>query len=138
MGSRKRGNANATVGKRVTLSVRLLGELEIRRDDGRSIPVGSTRIALLLAYLLVNRSPQPRKRLAYLLWPDPTESQARTNLRHLLHELTRSMPDIDRFIELDADALHWKPETFGSVDLDEFEDALKRADAAAEAVDYGA
>jgi DNA-binding SARP family transcriptional activator len=134
----KRGNTNPASRRRVTLSVRLIGELEVRRDDGRPMPVGSARVALLLGYLLVNRSPQPRKRLAFLLWPDSTESQARTNLRHLLHELKRLVADIDRFIELEANALHWKPETLGSVDLDEFEDALKRVDVSAGTVDLGA
>jgi DNA-binding SARP family transcriptional activator len=102
------------------------------------MPVGSARVTSLLAYLLVHRSPQPRKRLAFLLWPDSTESQARTNLRHLLHELKRLLPDIDRFIELEAHTLRWKPETLGSVDLDEFESALKRVDAGAGTVDLGA
>jgi DNA-binding SARP family transcriptional activator len=138
MRSREREHTHLTSRRRVTLSVRLFGELEVRRDDGRSMPVGSARVASLLAYLLINRSPQLRKRLAFLLWPDSTESQARTNLRHLLHELKRSVPDIDRFLELDANALHWRPETLGSVDVDRFEDALKRADAAAAAVDLGA
>jgi DNA-binding SARP family transcriptional activator len=124
--------------RRATISVRLFGELELRRDDGRPMAVGSPRVASLLAYLLVHRAPQPRKRLASLLWPDSTESQARTNLRHLLHELKRAVPDIDRFVVLDTNALHWKAETLGSVDLDEFEDALKRADAAAGTGDLGA
>ena len=37
----------------------------------------------LLAYLLFHRdTPQPRQHLAFLLWPDSSESQARTNLRY--------------------------------------------------------
>jgi DNA-binding SARP family transcriptional activator len=95
-------------------------------------------VASLLAFLLVHRAPQPRKRLASLLWPDSSESQARTNLRHLLHELKRLIPDLDHFIELDANELHWKPGSFGNVDLDEFEAVLKRAEAAGEALDLGA
>src|SRR5262249_3735658 len=55
-----------------------------------------------------------------------------------LHELKRSVPDVDRFAALDTNALHWKTETLGSVDLDEFDNALKRADAAAGTVDLGA
>ena len=49
-------------------------------------PLGSARAESLLAYLLLHReAPQPRQRLAFLLWPDSSEPQARTNLRHLLH-----------------------------------------------------
>lgn len=138
MGLGKRGNTKPIGGGRTTVSVHLLGEVEVRRDDGRSMPVSSGRVALLLAYLLVNRSPQPRKRLAGLLWPDSTDSQARTNLRHLLHELKRMVPDIDRFLDLQGTALHWKPETLASVDVDQFEDALKRVDSAAGVVDLDA
>ena len=55
----------------------------------------------LLGYLLVHRGvPQPRQRLAFLLWPDSTEAQARTNLRKVLHTLRRALPDADRFIEV--------------------------------------
>ena len=35
----------------------------------------------------------PRQRLAFLLWPDSTEAQARTNLRHVLHTLRRALPE---------------------------------------------
>ena len=64
-------------------------------------PLGSARAESLLAYLLLHReAPQPRQRLAFLLWPDSTEPQARTNLRHLLHNLRRALPDPDRFLEV--------------------------------------
>lgn len=72
------------------------------------------RVQSLLAYLLVHRdAPQPRQRLAFLLWPDSTEAQARTNLRQLLHHLRRGMPDADRYLEnsttirMRADASMW-------------------------------
>jgi hypothetical protein len=45
-------------------------------------PLGSARAESLLAYLLLHRdAAQPRQRLAFLLWPDSSEPQARTNLR---------------------------------------------------------
>src|SRR5687767_1066484 len=77
---------------RAALDIRLLGELDIRRD-GRSLPpLDSARAESLLAYLLIHRgAPQPRQRLAFLLWPDSTEQQARTNLRHVLHNLRRAL-----------------------------------------------
>ncbi len=41
------------------------------------------RAESLLAFLLLHRdAPQPRQRLAFLVWPDSGEEQARTNLRH--------------------------------------------------------
>jgi len=55
----------------------------------------------LLAFLLLNRdAAQPRQRLAFLLWPDSTEAQARTNLRHVLHNLRRALPELDRYLEI--------------------------------------
>ena len=72
------------------LEIRLLGELDIRRDGHPLPPLDSARAESLLAYLLVHRdAPQPRQRLAFLLWPDSSEPQARTNLRHVLHFLAR-------------------------------------------------
>ena len=108
----------------------MLGEFELCRGDNRSVPLGSARIASLVGYLLVSRSPQSRQRVASLLWPDSTESQARTNLRHLLHELRRLIPDIDRFVDLGAGALEWKQNAGASVDVDDFDQALQRAEAA--------
>jgi hypothetical protein len=74
------------------LDIRLFGELELRMGR-RSLPrLESERAESLLAYLLLHReAAQPRQRLAFLLWPDSTESQARTNLRDVLHNLRLTM-----------------------------------------------
>ena len=68
---------------------------------------------------------QPRQRLAFLLWPDSTEAQARTNLRKVLHTLRRALPDADRFIEVTPThaALARRTRPY-RLDLDEFERAL--------------
>ena len=70
-----------------TLRIRLLGELELRLGDRPMPALESSRAESLLAYLLLHRdAPQPRQRLAFVLWPDSTEPQARTNLRlSLIH-----------------------------------------------------
>jgi Berberine and berberine like len=66
----------------VTLRIRLLGELDLRHGEVPVPPLGSARAGSLLAYLLLHRdAAQPRQRLAFLLWPDSSEPQARTNLR---------------------------------------------------------
>jgi hypothetical protein len=57
------------------------------------LTVNTNRLQSLLAYLLLNgESAQSREQLAYLLWPESSESQARTNLRQLLHHLRRALP----------------------------------------------
>ena len=84
-----------TAGREV-LRVRLLGELDLRFGSRPLPALESGRAETLLAFLLLNRdAAQPRQRLAFLLWPDSTEAQARTNLRHVLHNLRRALPELD-------------------------------------------
>jgi DNA-binding SARP family transcriptional activator len=109
--------------------IRLLGELELRVEAGPLPPLESARAESLLAYLALHRdAPQPRRRLAFLLWPDSTEPQARTNLRHVLHNLRRAVPELDRFLEVTPRALRWRPEGSCWLDVAAFGDALARAD----------
>src|SRR5215213_5539585 len=85
------------------LTIRLFGALDLRYGDRSLSPLASARVETLLAYLLLHRdTPQSRQRLAFALWPDSSEAQARTNLRHLLHDLRRALPDADRFIDIAA------------------------------------
>ena len=94
-----------------TLRIRLLGGLDLRYDGVSLPPLESARAASLLAYLLLHReAPQLRQNLAFLLWPDSTEPQARTNLRHVLHRLRHTLPDADRYLEITQRSLRWRPE----------------------------
>ena len=102
----------------VTLRIRLLGELDLRHGEVPVPPLGSARAGSLLAYLLLHRdAAQPRQRLAFLLWPDSSEPQARTNLRHLLHVLRRALPDADRFLEVTPRTLGWRDDAPSWVDV---------------------
>ena len=108
-----------------TLRVRLLGGLDLRLGEDQLAPLDSGRAESLLAYLLLNRgTAQPRQRLAFLLWPDSTEPQARTNLRHLLHKLRRALPDADRLIEVGPRTLQWRAGAPLWLDVAVFEQAL--------------
>jgi DNA-binding SARP family transcriptional activator len=110
-----------------TLRIRLLGELDLRLGE-EPLPLGSARAESLLAYLLLHRdTPQPRQRLAFLLWPDSSESQARTNLRHVLHVLRRTLPDADRFLEVTPRALRWREDAPWWLDVAAFEEAVALA-----------
>src|SRR5215217_5350893 len=107
------------------LRVRLLGGLDLRLGDQRLPPLDSARAESLLTYLLLHRdAPQPRQRLAFVLWPDSTERQARTNLRHVLHNLRRALPDADRFIDAGPRTLHWRPDAPMWLDVAVFERAI--------------
>jgi DNA-binding SARP family transcriptional activator len=110
---------------RPALHIRLLGNVDLRSGDAPLAPLESARAVSLLGYLLVHRGvPQPRQRLAFLLWPDSTEAQARTNLRHVLHTLRRGLPDAERFLEVTPQTLRWRADAPYRLDLADFEQAL--------------
>lgn len=89
----------------------------------------SPRLQSLLAYLLLYRNaPQKRQHLAFVLWPDSTEAQARTNLRQLLHHLRRAIPQSDIFLEVSSASIQWRPEGPFSLDIAQFQLAATRAD----------
>ena len=113
-----------------TLSIRLLGGLDLRLGDVPLREPGPARGGALLAYLLLNRqTPQPRQHLAFRLWPDSTEPQARTNLRHVLHDLRRAFPEADRFLDVQTRTIHWRSDAPFWLDVAAFDEALTRADA---------
>jgi len=70
----------------VRLQVRLFGAIEIIVDGRRLRAFNSLRLQRFLALIALRRGPQHRSRLAFELWPDSDETQARTNIRKLLHD----------------------------------------------------
>ncbi len=114
------------------LQLRLLGSFEVRLN-GAPIALTSARARSLLAYLALRQgAPQRRDRVAFLLWPDSTDQQARTNLRHVLHTLRAGVPDADHYLHATAQTL-----SLGdfSADVAVFDAALARDDRLGEAVD---
>jgi DNA-binding SARP family transcriptional activator/tetratricopeptide (TPR) repeat protein len=117
------------------LRIRLLGELDLRLGSDPLPPLESGRAESLLAYLLLHRdAPQPRQQLAFLLWPDSTESQARTNLRHVLHNLRRALPDLGCFLVVSSRTLQWRADAPFWLDVAAFEGLLQQAERAEPAV----
>ena len=111
------------------LRIRLLGPLDLRHGETSVPALESARAESLLAYLLLHRdAPQPRQHLAFLLWPNSTEQQARTNLRHVLHMLRHALPDSDRFLDVQPRTLQWRLDAPFWLDLAAFEDALAKAE----------
>jgi DNA-binding SARP family transcriptional activator len=111
---------------RSALRARLLGAMELRIGNDSLPGLDSARAESLLAYLLLHReAPQPRHRLAFLLWPDSTEAQALTNLRKVLHTLRRTLPDADEWIEVAPRTLQWREDAPLWFDVEEFERAIE-------------
>lgn len=108
------------------LKVRLLGEFQINYDGQSIAAIDSVRLQSLCAYLASRPEiPQSRAKLAFSFWPDSTEKQALTNLRHLLHKLRHALPEPERFIHVDAKSIHWRVDPDFSCDVSTFEKHLK-------------
>jgi DNA-binding SARP family transcriptional activator/tetratricopeptide (TPR) repeat protein len=110
------------------LEVRFLGVVEIILDGRRLRAFNSLRLQRFLALITLRRGPQHRSRLAFELWPDSNERQARTNLRKLLHEFRHSLPDIGEFVEIDNETVRWIPTGPSEVDVLRFRDAVAAGD----------
>lgn len=111
------------------LSVRLLGVVEVILDGRRLAAFDSLRLQRFLALLALRRDPQHRSRLAFELWPDSSERQARTNLRKLVHEFRQALPDADTFVQFEQETVQWNASGPSEVDALRFRDALAAGDA---------
>lgn len=108
--------------------LRLLGEFGLTvdgNDRSGDIPV---RARSLLAYLVLHAGqPCSRQQLAFRLWPDSTDAQARTNLRNVLHHLRRAAPEFDATIAVTPSTLCWIGAAGVEVDVLTFLDAVASA-----------
>lgn len=102
----------------------LLGGFQLFADNQPVLGLNSSRVQSLLAYLVLHRSSsQPRRRLAFSLWPDTTEEQARTNLRKAILFLRRALPSPEVLSSSEGN-LQWDPKIPFLVDVVEFEAAV--------------
>lgn len=110
------------------LNVRLLGDFAFIQDE-RPLPnLDAPRLQAFLTLLLLRRdAPQLRRHLAFQLWPDSNESQARTNLRNLLHRLRQSWPQAANYVQIKTKSVQWLPTMPYTLDVAEFERALAAA-----------
>lgn len=110
------------------LSIRLLGPFEVKLDEVVITSFESNKVRALLAYLAAEAPrPQPRERLAGLLWPGWPQTSAVSNLRKSLANLRKNMNDHDpdlpsvlstrEAIQFNFESDHW-------VDIGRFEELL--------------
>lgn len=119
-------------GSRGTISLRmkLLGSFALEIQGAR-VTISSHRMQVLLAYLALHRTELlSRQFLAFLLWPDSSETQAFTNLRTLLHRLYGALADYAYLIEADSQFIRWSPEFAMSLDVEAFEETISNAETA--------
>ena len=117
------------------LHVSLLGEQAITDDGAGGIRARSSRVVVLVAFLVVHAgSAQARQRIAGLLWPESTDAQALTNLRRELHHLRQVLRDDPSLVVTSRD-LCWRDTRTCRVDVRVFDSGRKAALAAAAAGD---
>ena len=110
-------------------TLRLLGAFQLVQD-GQPVALGQARLEEVLAYLATHPGVAiPRAEIAYQLWPDSNDQQARTNLRKTLLMLRRRLPDADALIQVDRQQLTWRTDGPCSVDVTDFTEHLAAAQA---------
>ncbi|RIK29362.1 MAG: hypothetical protein DCC52_07535, partial [Chloroflexi bacterium] len=111
-----------TLGASPILHVQLFGGFRLTYGEQPLTSLDAPRLQALLAYLLLHRdAPQARQQLAFLLFPDSSDAQARTNLRNLVHHLRHALPRADQFLLADAQTLQWNCAAPFFLDVQEFE-----------------
>jgi predicted ATPase/DNA-binding SARP family transcriptional activator len=118
------------------MRISLFGNLRISFAGRPLTTVNTNRLQSLIAYLILHSDvPQPRERLAFILWPASSESQARTNLRQLLHHLKRALPSECTLLMTDHFAVQWRQDASCTVDAVNFQAAIAEAASARKALD---
>lgn len=119
------------------LHIHLFGHLRLFVDGRPQKFSALPKATPLLAYILLNRSTHiPRDTLAYTLWPDVPESEAKANLRRHLHELRRNLPPAPEslpWILAETQQVQWNPAAPVWIDVAEFEIAVQQPDRRVEA-----
>src|SRR5215469_10560538 len=110
------------------MRINLFGNLRISSAGQPVTSVNTNRPYSLIAYLILHGdTPQPRERLAFALWPASSESQARTNLRQLLHHLKRALPVECNSLVTDNYSVRWRQEASCVIDVVDFQASLAEA-----------
>jgi DNA-binding SARP family transcriptional activator len=121
------------------IRVELLGKLRFACGQHLLTSVSTKRLQSLLAFLVLHSDvAQSREYLAFLLWPESSESQARTNLRQLIHNLRRALPVECSLLITDNRTVRWRLDNSCSIDVSEFEAAVSRAAGAEKKGDFTA
>lgn len=125
------GKKSSAMDNMPTLHIRLLGEFSLIHGSEAVRSVSTLRLQSLLAHLVLHRrAPESRRHLAFTLWTDSSESQARTNLRRELHHLRQALPEADRFLAVEMQSIQWRPDASFTLDVADFEQAVTTANQA--------
>ena len=100
----------------------LLGGFSLFVDGRPQENVNQPQQQSLLAYLMTHtQTPQLRKHVAFLFWPDSSENRAYANLRGALHKLRNDCPAVNPYLTSTNTTLGWQRLSSFSLDVLEFE-----------------
>ena len=103
------------------LRLYLLGSLRLFEDDTPLNLAVPPKTLHLLAYLLLHRrAALTRDQLAFALWPDRTDADARGQLRRYLYRLRQFLPD-GPWLITHGEQVHWNTAAAYWLDIEEFE-----------------
>lgn len=110
------------------LAINVLGEFKLSHAGAVITTVTSIRQQALITYMALHAdAPQPRQQVAFQLWPDSSEPQAKHNLRKTLYQLRQAFPPIEEYWQIDSRTIRWRSETPSTVDVVNFEQKLAQA-----------
>lgn len=112
------------------LRIHLLGHPQVFDGDApRPLPT-PVKVLELCSYLLLSRRhPVSRDQLAFIIWPDVAEAEARANLRRHLHLLRKQLPEPAGhvpWILSERNTVQWNPQSSYWLDvelLEEFDES---------------
>lgn len=98
------------------LTVRLLGQFALHQDN-QPVELVSRPAQSLFAYLILNTGTvYRREKLAGLFWPDSTEANARSNLRHALWRIRKGIGNA--YLQTDKLTVTFAPDSSYWLDTD--------------------
>ncbi len=103
------------------LRLDLFGTLRLWRDDSPLELATPPKTLHLLAYLLIHRhTGLTRNQVAFALWPDRPEAEARGQLRRYLYRLRQLLPE-GSWLKMRGDQVQWNTASDYWLDVEEFE-----------------
>jgi len=111
------------MGTAAAVRIHLLGALRVIDGDAPVRFAAPPKTLPLLGFLAVHRATAtPREQVAYVLWPDASEEEARANLRRHLHYLQGALPARRAaWVLSDRGTVQWNPDAPAVLDIAEFE-----------------
>ncbi|MFN2528130.1 MAG: tetratricopeptide repeat protein, partial [Candidatus Baltobacteraceae bacterium] len=117
-----------TAGRDAAFTIKLFGEPRLARQGVPfALKVPRTALALFGYLAATSDRVHDRQALAYMIWPDETESQARANLRRHLHLIATALRTGNKhdWLNVSARTLQWNEQPDVVIDVAEFKRELR-------------